>query len=110
MKLMSPRPIFIYLKIPLEVLLGKMTDLNRQYSSQVFTFEESIQVLFSPANFSLNFNFLVFSSLDMCLVSSPSKAYTSKAVIVDEKKPFDRWRRIGNSGGRLWPNASQPAE
>ena len=36
MKRMSPRPvaIFIYLKIPLEVLLGKLTDPNRQYSSQ----------------------------------------------------------------------------
>ena len=63
MKRMLPRPIFIYLKIPLEVLLGKLTDPNRQYSSQVFTFEESVHVLFSPAkalaNFSLNFNFPV---------------------------------------------------
>ena len=41
MKRMSPRPIFIYPKIPLEVLLGKMTHPYRQYSSQVFTFEES---------------------------------------------------------------------
>ena len=29
----------------------------------------------------------MFSSLDMCLVSSPSKAYTPTAVIVDVKKP-----------------------
>ena len=62
MKGMSPRPIFIYLKIPLEVLLGKMTDPNRQYSSQVFMFEESVNVLFSLANFSLNFNFQVKAS------------------------------------------------
>ena len=54
---MLPRPIFIYLKIPLEVLLSKMTDPNRQYSTQVFRFEESIHVLLSQANFSLNFHF-----------------------------------------------------
>ena len=67
MKQMSPRPIFIYLKIPLEVFLGKTTDPNRQYSSQVFTsavtFEESIHVLFSPANFSLN-------DIFMCVLKS----------------------------------------
>ena len=86
MKRMLPRPIaiFIYLKVPLEVLLSKMTDSKRQYSSQVFRFEESIHVLFSQANFSFNFHFPVESSgffnsicdlsLDMCLVSSPSKA------------------------------------
>ena len=57
MKRMSPRPIFIYLKIPVEVHLSKMADPKRQCSSHVFTFEESIHVLFSPANFSLNFKF-----------------------------------------------------
>ena len=90
MKRMSPRPIFIYLKIPLEVLLGKMTDPNRQYNSRVSTFEKSIHVLFSPANFSLNFNFPVKASVFLIFIcvlksrhlsiSSPSKAYTPKAV------------------------------
>ena len=63
MKRMLPRPIFIYLKSLLEVLLSKMTDPNRQYiaCSQVFRFEESIHVLFSQANFSLNFHFPVES-------------------------------------------------
>ena len=82
MKRMLLRPIFMYLKIPLEVLLGKMTDPNRQYSSQVFRFEESIHVLLSQAklNFSLNLHFPVESSgfffnlIDKCLVSSASKA------------------------------------
>ena len=101
MKRMLPRPIFIYLKSLLEVLLSKMTDPNRQYiaCSQVFRFEESIHVLFLQANFSLNFHFPVESfsfffflicvlSLDMCLVSSPSKAYkTPKTVIVAVKRP-----------------------
>ena len=40
-------------------MYDKMTDPNRQHSSQVFMFEESIHVLFLPANFSLNFNFPV---------------------------------------------------
>ena len=85
MKGMLPRPIFIYLKNPLEVLLSKITDPNRQYSRQVFRFEESIYVLFSQANFSLNFHdfpvessvfltLIYVLSLIMCLVSSPSKA------------------------------------
>ena len=86
MKGMIPRPIFLYLKIPIEVLLSKITDPNRQYSSQVFRFEESIHVLFLQANFSLNnFHFPVESSvfkilihvcvlgLNMCPVSSLSK-------------------------------------
>ena len=76
-----------------------MTDPNRQYSSQVFTFEESIHVYFRRSTFLkilifrcklrvFFFSFLyVFSSLDMFLVSSPSKAYTPTAVIVDVKKP-----------------------
>ena len=62
MKRMLPRPIFMYLKIPLEVLFGKMTDPNRQYSSQVFRFEESVHVLLSQANFSLNLHFPVEAS------------------------------------------------
>ena len=68
MKRTLPRPIFIYLKIPLEVLVSKMTDPNRQYSSQVFRFEESIHVLFSQANFPFKChydeNFACFFSLD----------------------------------------------
>ena len=61
MKRMLPRTIFIYLKIPLKVPKRKMTDPNRQYSRQVFRFEESIHVLFSQPNFSLNFHFPVES-------------------------------------------------
>ena len=63
MKGMLPRPLFTYLKILLEDLLSKITDPNRQYSSQVFRFEEFIHVLFLQANFSLNFHFPVESSV-----------------------------------------------
>ena len=71
MKRLSPSPIFIYLKISLEVLLGKMTDPNRQYSSQVFRFEEVIHVLFSLANFSLNFRFPVEASVFLYFYTTP---------------------------------------
>ena len=74
MKRMLLRPISIYLKIPLEVLLySKMIDPNRQYSSQVFRFEESIHVLFSQSNFSLNFHFPVEKKVHLSNISICSR-------------------------------------
>ena len=90
MKGKLPRPIFIYLKTLLEVLLSKITDTNRQYSSQVFRFEESIHVLFSQANFSLNFHFPVeypvFLNFNMC---SESK-HVSSFIPLESIKPQQR--------------------
>ena len=87
MKRMSPRPIFIHVKIPLKVPLGKMTDPNRQYSSQVFTSEKSIHVLFLSANFSLNFNFPVSASVFLIFICVLKSRHVSSFIPIESVHP-----------------------